>query len=1248
MTAIRLPEHLELLLTDEPVLDVYSYGPWRVPDGLVDELARRIGKILDDPRARPYRADGRRKRDPMAQEALQQVIMLSGTLRINAGHYARLPAALTAEHLPNSDTSTDPTQSIFDNLRLPPCYELFESTDRERRETDLDLVRELIEAVEGIAPWEDRRDALLRLHRRRAEDPGARESDLTRSPREVRKAWMAAADDDVLAAMPEFAPPADFLRWAFTGFAAAHERVAAVAHDVPGVEDAVADLCQALRLPSLPPIASVVLDADAFGEQAERFDDERDGYQQRSWMSRVRTWLWQAALAGELDAARAWLDMGSRCAAALGSSEESVLQKPSRSIPLPVMGFQQDLRRYGRPPRRPSGVPAALPRGTEGAAGGPRAAGDGTGEGGDAAEQALAELDALVGLEQVKREIRAYADEARAERRRAAAGVETAPPSRHLVFTGGPGTAKSAVARVLGSLYAGVGVLSSGHLVEVGRADLVGESLSQTPSRVEQVVTSALGGVLLVDEAHTLTESESGRGLGLDAITALLKHMEDRAGEFAVVLSGGERDIGHFLAANPRLAARFPHRLAFADYTAAELTDIFAAAATGAGFALGEGTREKAARVLHRTARGPSFGNARAARALADRAASLQGRRAAGLGEDAAAEELRLLLPCDIPESAVPRTGAHGPGAPAAARPGEPDTGPAAHPSGATDPGPAAEGGADGRAMRELHRLVGLDTVKREIALYAAEARAERLRGADGAPVSSPARHMVFMGNPGTAKTTVARLLGEIYAELGLLASGHLVETSRADLVAEYIGQTAPRVEKAVRTAVGGVLFIDEAYTLTDSRSGNDFGGEAVATLLKLMEDHRDDLVVVVAGYEERMAGFLASNPGVASRFPRHLRFADYDEDELSAIFASMAAGAGLSVGAGTAARVRHVLRSAPRDGSFGNARLVRNLLERATALQARRITEGDGAAEGLRELRPADIPVTASGRVSAVPPGDPLAKLAGLVGHDRIKREVRDLEARARVEEARRDAGVHAAAAPGHMAFTGNPGTAKSTVAALLGGIFGHRGLLSSGHFVRAEPHTLTAPSAERGAPLEEAVAAALGGVLFVPQAHRLGVHRPGAPPAAETVEALARRMAELRHDLVVVLAGGREELGALLDAYPDLAALVSRRMHFPDYTDAELAAVVAERAREAGFAPAPGVSEAVAACLARTPRSASAGNGLLAEAVFERTAANQAARLALTGSTDPDALRELLAADVPATARGLGTDERRPGLYL
>ncbi|GAB3463839.1 hypothetical protein GCM10027570_51400 [Streptomonospora sediminis] len=1258
MTPIRLPEHLELLLTDEPVLDVYSYGPWRVPDGLVDELIGRIGKLMDDPRAEPFRPGSGGMRDRFANEALQQVIMLSGGLRVNAGAYARLPAILTAEYLANSNTAKDPTQWIFDNLRLPPSYELFEAAaDREQRETALDLVRELLEAVEGITPWEDRREQILRMHRQRAADPGKHENDLTGKPRDLRKDWRDGADDDMLAAMPELAPPADFLQWAYTGFAAAHKRIAAAAHDIPDHEDVVTDLCLGLKLPTLPPIASVILDDDAFGEQVERFDDHRQSFHQGTWSRRARTWLWQATLAGEIDAVRTWLDMGTRCASALASSEDSVLQKPAVAIPLPVVGFQQDLHRFGRPPRRAlAAAPTALPAGSDGGTGDAEAPGSG---GEDSAERALAELDALIGLEPVKGEIRACAQEARAERMRTEAGVDITPPARHMVFMGNPGTAKSTVARILGTVYAGLGALTSGHVVEVGRADLVGDSLSQTPGRVEQVVKNALGGVLLIDEAHTLTESDAGRGLGGDAITALLKHMQEHPAELAVVLAGPTRDIGRFLAANPRLAARLPRRLEFADYTGAELTGIFAAAATGAGFTLGEGALQAADHVLRKTARGPSFGNARAARGLAERAASLQARRVAALAEAPGADELRLLLPADIPESTAQRTGATPgpsalPAAPAAAPGG---AGPASQgggePAGPGESGEGAEPGepADpgGPTMRELDKLVGLATVKREISLFAAEARAERLREAAGTLVAAPARHMVFMGNPGTAKTTVARLLGAVYADLGLLASGHLIEVGRADLVAEYIGQTAPRVEKVVRTAVGGVLFIDEAYTLTESGSGNDFGHEAVATLLKLMEDHRDDLVVVVAGYEEQMGRFLASNPGVASRFPRHLRFPDYTEDELAEIFAAMAAEAGLSVGADTAARVRHVLRAAPRDGSFGNARLVRNLLERATALQSRRITEsGDGGAAALGELRPIDIPVTASARVGTALPGEPLAGLEELVGHEPVKREVRALEARARVEEARRNAGVHAAASPGHMAFTGNPGTAKTTVATLLGAVYGHRGLLSSGHFVRAEPHELTAPAADRGAAVESAVTGALGGVLYVPDAHRLGAHRPGAAPAAETVEALARRMAEHRHDLVVVLAGGREELDAFLSAHPDLAALVARRLHFADYTDEELAAIVAERAREAGFAPAPDVAAAVRTCLARTTRSSAPANGLLAEAVFEQAAANQAARLAASGRTDPEALRELTAADVPATAQGRGPEDSRPGQYL
>jgi AAA+ superfamily predicted ATPase len=196
----------------------------------------------------------------------------------------------------------------------------------------------------------------------------------------------------------------------------------------------------------------------------------------------------------------------------------------------------------------------------------------------------------------------------------------------------------------------------------------------------------------------------------------------------------------------------------------------------------------------------------------------------------------------------------------------------------------------------------------------------------------------------------VARLLGRIYKKLGVLSSGHLVEASRAHLVGEYIGQTAPRTRRLVERAIGGVLFIDEAYTLTQSPLKGDYGHEAIAELVKLMEDHRDDLVVIVAGYQQEMAEFLAANPGLDSRFPKQIHFPDYTDDELITVFGQLAEADGFRLAPGTEETLRSMLRTAPRGPSFGNGRLMRNLLDVAVANQADRIASaavgagGDGA----------------------------------------------------------------------------------------------------------------------------------------------------------------------------------------------------------------------------------------------------------------------------------------------------------------
>ena len=265
-----------------------------------------------------------------------------------------------------------------------------------------------------------------------------------------------------------------------------------------------------------------------------------------------------------------------------------------------------------------------------------------------------------------------------------------------------------------------------------------------------------------------------------------------------------------------------------------------------------------------------------------------------------------------------------------------------------------------GDPQAELAALVGLAPVKQQVRRLVAEATADQLRRNAGMPDRHRSRHIVFTGNPGTAKTTVARLLARIYAQLGTLSRGHLVEASRVDLVGQYIGQTAPKVRRIFNRAIGGVLFIDEAHSLIPRDSHRDFGVEAVSTLLKLMEDRRDEVVVIVAGYPNEMEAFMASNPGLASRFPKTLTFDDYDDDELFEIFALIAAEHGFELGAGVEEQVRGLIPN-PHPPGFGNGRFMRNLFEEATSIQAERLIDLPVLTpEIIRTLLPEDLPTEA------------------------------------------------------------------------------------------------------------------------------------------------------------------------------------------------------------------------------------------------------------------------------------------------
>jgi SpoVK/Ycf46/Vps4 family AAA+-type ATPase len=572
-------------------------------------------------------------------------------------------------------------------------------------------------------------------------------------------------------------------------------------------------------------------------------------------------------------------------------------------------------------------------------------------------EDAMAELDAMIGLTLVKDQVRSIAASIEAARRRTLAGITTERPMRHFVFLGPPGTGKTTVARVLAKIFYAFGLLETPEVIEAHRANLVGEYLGATAIKTNELVDSALGGVLFIDEAYSLVNEGDGQAdrFGQEAVQALLKRAEDNRDNLIIILAGYEKQMESFLASNPGLASRFATRLKFGSYSPEEMMRLADAVVGRRGERLDGDARPVLYRKFEEVGRRrltDDLGNGRFVRSLIEKAGQARDVRVITSTTNTAEQDLLTIRAQDLEQGYAELT---------SRLRGYEDT-------------PTVEG-----ALAELDWLVGLEPVKQQVRAIAAQLRVAKMRTQHLLPSQPPARHFVFTGPPGTGKTTVSRILGRIFAAHGLLVRPEVIEAHRADLVGEHLGSTAIKTGKLIDSAMGGVLFIDEAYSLNNVGydGGDAFGAEAVQTLLKRAEDDRDRLVIVLAGYPDDMDRFLRSNPGLASRFSTRVTFPSYSPDELVKIAGRLADSADDRFDPPALEVLRAIFAhacAAGRIDELGNGRFARSLYERACACRDLRVEHlANPLRDDLRTLTAADVQA-AYGELDQNTPSRPMA----------------------------------------------------------------------------------------------------------------------------------------------------------------------------------------------------------------------------------------------------------------------------------
>ena len=754
-------------------------------------------------------------------------------------------------------------------------------------------------------------------------------------------------------------------------------------------------------------------------------------------------------------------------------------------------------------------------------------------------EQIMEKINAFTGLTEVKQEIKSIIDSIKRQKRDNPG--KPVQLKSHFVFTGNPGTGKTTIARLFADILGSLQVLPSGHLVEVMRKDLVSQYVGDTALKTERVINSAMGGILFIDEAYSLKQGDDDK-VGQEAIDTLLPYLENRAGDFVCIIAGYTKEMTTFLRSNPGLDSRFKKKIGFKDYNGKELTEIFLNMVAKKGLTLTEEASEKVGKFFERMylGRTDTFGNARDVRNAFDRSFERLCTRTAEMSDDEYARSGKVLTWEDI-----------------------------AGPDGTKEISVES-------VMKELDSFVGMESVKKALRELAEEMRFQQRRMEFGGKASIRPVNIILTGNPGTGKTSVARVLGKLFKAMGICQVDRVVEKGRKDIVSTYANESDKNMDKAVNEAMGGVLFIDEAYALApfdDAGHCSDSEGiKALERLMVRMENDRGKFVVVCAGYKDKMRNLMKANEGFASRFTHRINIEDYTPEELTEIFRRMAEGQGYSFAGGTLDKALKAFRklSAEKSGKdFGNAREARNMLDSVLGNIGARVNglpDSQVGKETFFTILPEDIPYEEPKVASEE---ECLAELDSLIGLESVKKEIRSMlnEMRQKKMDSELSGRDFTAIVPDHYLFLGNPGTGKTTVARLMGRILYSLGVIARPDVIEVSRADMVAPYQGQTAPkTRETIDRAMGGILFIDEAYSL-IQGDNDEFGNESVTELLKLLEDRKGRFVCIAAGYTREMGRFLDSNSGLKSRFTKTITFEDYNPEELMDIFRLYCRKEGY---------------------------------------------------------------------------------